>query len=369
MTVARELFTLVTPDPEIVLRNQKDPYFFTREKIARNLLDYALVDSYKKFKKNRIPYPFVSPNMLKPGSVENFKEFTLQNSALVILLNGAMPDKLRKHFRFREGNRLCKENLIELAPDLPGLDQYRWPMRFSNHKDFDVLMKLLFPLDYALLIQSQPHDRETWPFELTHFHVKIERLLDNAIRGLAVHLNYLEQGLYERGDIFADLLEKKFFEYFNFHHNASGRHCAAALATQLLAREKIEATVFVSSQQTRRLTFLVTSDKSKEITIEQYILLNMDSDHLRQLKIWGKKQSLDIKKDFLLKDGTGSRIALFRARYEHTETGRCSVDGQLRSGINFREKWIRLKEESLIPINPEQPASINCSLVYRRMAV
>ena len=366
MTASRELFTLVTPDPKELLRNREDPYFFTRERITRNLLNYTLIDSFKTFQKDRVPYPFVSPSMLRPGSVANSKEFSLQNSALVILMNETIPQKLRKHFRFRMGNRLCKENLVEVAPDLPGLDKYKWSMRLSNHKDFDTLMKMLLPLDYALLVQSRSQSGDIWPFELTHFHVKIERLLDNAIRSLAVSLNYLERGLYEQGEAFVDLLEKKFFEYFNFYHNASGRRCAAALATQLLAREKISATIYVASQQTRCLTLLTTSAQSEEVAIEQYILLDMDHDLLKQLKVWGNKQSIDINKDFLVGSGIRSRKMLFRVRYEHTEAGRRSLDGQLKPSINSREKWIRLKDEALIPIDPEQSATITCSLVYRR---
>lgn len=367
MTVNREFFTLTPPDPKELTRNQEDPYCFTRERIARNLFDYTLIDSYKKFEADRIPYPFVSPGLLRPGSVENSKEFTQHNSALIILMNGAIPNKLRKHFRFREGNRLCKENLVEVAPDLPKLDQYKWPMRFSNHKGFGTLMKILTSLDYALLVQSRTQSGETWPFELTHFHVKIERLLDNAIRNLAVYLNYLERGLYERGEAFVDLLEKKFFEYFNFYHNASGRRCAAALAAQLLAREKIEATIFISSQQTRRLTFLTTSSKSYDVAIEQYTLLNVEPNLWESLKSFGGKNSLDIEKDFSMKNNTGTRVMLFRVRYEHTDAGRPSPDGQLKSGINPREKWIRLKDEFLIPVNRGQNLTIACPLVYRRL--
>ena len=198
MTTHREDFTLIKEEPKITLKNRKNPYFFTRERIARNLLNYTLIDSYQKFNAKRTPYPFVSVGSLRPGTMSNSKEFFLHNSALVILLNGTMPTKLRKHFRFREGNRLCKENILEVAPDLPGLDKYKWPMRFSNHAGFDTLMQILFPLDFALLVQSKPQTGGTWPFELTHFHVKIERLLDNAIHGLAVYLNYLEEDCMSR---------------------------------------------------------------------------------------------------------------------------------------------------------------------------
>ncbi|MEO5349124.1 MAG: hypothetical protein H7836_05715 [Magnetococcus sp. YQC-3] len=363
--MTKDSFSLIPSRPETVLRNQQDPYLYTRERITRNLISHTLIDSFKNFCTHGVPYPFVSPSMLRPGSVTNAKEYDLQNSGLVILLSETIPEKLRKNFRFREGNRLCKENLLEVAPDLSEMDQYKWSMRHSNHKNFDALLKMLLPLDYALLVQHVPNG-ESWPFELTHFHVKVERLLDNAIRGLAIYLRYLNRSLYEQGEEHVDLLEKKFFEYFNFYHNASGRRCAAALAAQLLAWKKIPATIFIASQQTRRLTLLTTSNVSEEVQVEQYLLLRMDAELSNQLITSGKKWPIDIQNDFFLQCADQSNIALMRARYEHTEAGRPIPADQPVRTLNPREKWIRLKDEALIPIHPRQTATIGCSLAYRR---
>ncbi len=365
--MTKDSCSLILPDAQVLSQSRQDPYLVTREKIARNLIEYTLLDSYHNFNAQGIPYPFVSPSKLRPGSPTNAKEFELQNSALVILVDGTIPEKMRKNFRFREGNRLYKENLLEVAPDLSELHQYKWSMRHTNHEKFNSLLKMLLPLDYALLVQRTA-DGEAWPFELTHFHVKVERLLDNAIRGLALYLNYIEQSLYERGEEYVDILEKKFFEYFNFYHNASGRRCAASLAAQLLAWKKIPATVFISSQQTRRLTFLTTSSTSEEIAIEQYLLLKVDAELLAQLNAASKNWPLDIHRDFLFQGPDQSTVAILRARFEHTEAGRpTSPDHPVRT-VNPREKWIRLKDESLVSIHSGQAARINCSLVYRRLA-
>ena len=367
MTATRDSLTLLLPDKETVLNNRQDPYLFTREKIARTLIDYTLLDSYKNFNADGTPYPFVSPNKLRPGTTTNAKEYEQQNSALVILINGIIPEKMRKNFRFREGNRLYKENLLEVAPDLPELDQYKWSMRHSNHGGFADLMKMLLPLDYALLVQ-RVEDGDSWPFEMTHFHVKVERLMDNAILGLAAYLNYLDHSLYEQGEEYVDLLEKKFFEYFNFYHNASGRRCAAALAAQLLAWKKIPATLFISSQQTRRLTFLTTTQTSEEIQVEQYILLNVDDELKDQLTLASKAWPIDLYKDFLFEGSDKTTVAVLRARFEHTEASRPCAVGQPIRMVNPREKWIRLKDEALIPLRAKQTANIGCSLVYRRPA-
>ncbi|MEO5363302.1 MAG: hypothetical protein H7838_06720 [Magnetococcus sp. DMHC-8] len=367
MTVIRDSFTLVLPDQETLLRNRRDPYLFTRERIARTLINHTLINSYHNFSASGLSYPFVAPGKLRPGTVSTAREFELQNSALVILINGTIPEKLRKNFRFREGNRLCKENLLEVASDLSELNQYKWSMRNSNHKDFDALLKMLLPLDYALLVQ-RVEDGDVWPFEMTHFHVKVERLMDNAIRGLASYLHYLELSLYERGEVYVDLLEKKFFEYFNFYHNASSRRCAAALAAQLLAWKRIPATIFISSQQTRRLTFLTTSATSEEVHVEQYVLLKVDDELSGQLVAVSKTWPVDLHRDFLLTGADQAKIALLRVRFEHTEAGRPGPVGQPVRTVNPREKWIRVKDEALIPIHAKQTASIGCSLVYRRPA-
>ncbi|MEO5340724.1 MAG: hypothetical protein H7837_09455 [Magnetococcus sp. MYC-9] len=364
MSAVKDPCTLLLPDKETVLRNRQDPYCCTRETVVRTLIQHTLLDSYKNFVARGVPYPFVAPSALRPGAAVNYREFELQNSALVILVNGVVEDKLRKNFRFREGNRLCKENLLEAAPDLPDLDQYKWSLRHANREGFDRLLKILFPLDYALLIQrAQEGSRESWPFELTHFHVKVERSLDSAIRGLALYLNYLERSLYERGDEYVDLLEKKFFEYFNFHHNASGRHSAVAVAAQLLAWKKIPATLFISSQQTRRLTSLTTSDSSEEIQVEQYLLLKVDAERSDMFTGAGRHWPVDVQSDFFLQGADQSTVAVLRARFEHTEAG---CPGQPGRTLNPREKWIRLKDEALVPIHPRQTASIGCSLIYRR---
>lgn len=367
MTVAKNAFKLNVLDQKTLLCNQSNPYFFTREKIVHTLIHHTLINSYKQFNAEGIPYPFVAPNRLRPGTPTNTKEFELQNSALVILLDEPIPDGLRKNFRCREGNRLCKENLLAVAPDLPEMQNYKWSMRHSNHKGFDGLLKMLLPLDYALLVQ-RVENGDSWPFELTHFHVKVERLLDSAIRGVAHYLHYLERSLYEQGESYVDLLEKKFFEYFNFSHNASGRHCAAVLAAQLLAWKKISATIFISSQQTRRLTVLTTFKTSEEVFIEQYILLNVDDTLSDQLLSFGKKESVEIQKDFFIQNANQPTLAVLRARYEHTEASHPLFDGQTVRTLNPREKWIRLKDEALIPIQPKQTTTIGCSLVYSRAA-
>ncbi len=368
MTKIRKPFTAIPMDESVLQELQRDPFLAARDQLGKFLIRYTLIDSYDNFRTARSPYPFVPISSLRPGTVAPAKEYDLQNNALVIFLDSELPIKLRKHFRCREGNLVRKSRLADVAPDLPGLDNFQHSHRFTHHERFEELLRLLLPLDYALVIQKTPNkDGVNHSFELTHFHVKIERLMDNALRGLGVYLNYFKRGLYERGDSFIDAFEKKFYEYFNFYHNAAGRRSAAALAAQLFARERIPATVYVASQQTRRLTLLTTSSENQEVTVEQYLLLRLNKKIFKNLKSWGKEQDLSIQRHFMVNPHKKKQgVFVFRAGYEHTPAARPSRDGSLKSELNSREKWIRLVDERLIPIREGETTQIGYPMVYRR---
>ncbi|MEO5377205.1 MAG: hypothetical protein H7832_05410 [Magnetococcus sp. DMHC-6] len=366
MSLDRELFTKRAFDPEEFQKRQQNPFLIARDRILWILIQYTLIESYHIFLKEREPYPFVQPAMLKPGAVSTIREYTLHRSGLVTLIDGILPERLRKHFHVRSGNRVLKKNIVEVAPDLPELSAYSTASRKVSNKGFDALLRMLLPLDYTLLIQGL-EENNVKEFHLTNFHVKIERIIDNAIRSLGIHLNYLERDLYEKGEIFIDALEKKFFEYYSFYHNAAGRRSAAALATQLLTREKLIGSVFINSQQDRRLTVLTTSGESQETHIEQYLLLLLPPEHLKALKIWGRRQNIDIIKHYqIAKYKFNSGVFLFRVRYQHTEAGSPTPDGTTRKNFSFRDKWIRLKDEAIIPIVMTETTEIGYQAVYRR---
>lgn len=349
-------------------RSGSEEYCQTRFYLSQLLIDYALVGSYHRFLRHGEPYPFVNPASLKPGSVVTSKEHDLQNSALVMLADGGLPKKIRKNFRCRSSNRVSKKNILAVAPNLPGMENYMAANKEVVDPGFPALFKLLLPLDYALLIQNPPDDEGYQSgFMLSNFHVRIERLTDTSLRSLGVYLNYLERRLYERGEAFVDVLERKFFEYFNFYHNAAGRKTAAATAAQVFSEKSLAATVFTASQQDRRLTLLTTNPKNMDLRIEQYILLKLDADEVSELKLWSKKNGFHFTRDFLIAHHPSHGVAILRARYEHTQAGRPSPDGEIKEKLNIREKWVRLTEEAIIPVNnPAESDGIGYSSAYRR---
>jgi hypothetical protein len=335
------------------------------------LIQHTLINSYHEFVRQKKPYPLVDPHSLRPGSASPSKEFYLHHAALVVLLNGQLSDKLRHHFRCRGGNRLRMRNLVDVAPDLSYLKSYRPQQRYSTHPHFERLIQQLLPLDFALLVQqSLDQERHGLAYELSHFHVKIEGILDNALRSMGIYLNYLKEDLYERGDSYVDLLEKKFYEYFNFYHNSAGRRTAAVLAAQLLAQEGQEGTVYVSSQQDRRLTLFSsgpsTTSALRKTDVEHFTLLALSSSTTKKLKEWGQEVGLNIGRDYLISKKSKEKIFILHTQFEQTPAASPSLDGQLRSKINRQKKWVRLVKEQIISINPSCRDVIHFPCVYQK---
>lgn len=359
-------FTLLQPDSETLKMIRDDPYWNTREKVFQLLLQYTLIETYQKFIKKRVAYPFVTPAMVQPGAISTTKEHTLHNTCLIILLNASLPDKLRKHFRCRAGNQVNKENIADVAPDLPDLENYNDLHKDASHDGFNSLLRMLLPLDYALLIQNSAETNQiNKKMELSNFHVRIERLTDNALRNLGIHLNYLERSLYEKEDSFIEILERKFFEYYNFYHNAGGRRAAAAHAAQLLFREKLAGTILVGSQQDRKLTLLTTDGINQQTKVEQFFLVKLENNSLKELIAFGKKNKINIKKNYLIFSNTNKALVILRAVYEHTVPSQPVLNDLLRDENDIHEKWLCLKEEAIIPLVPNETLCIGYSFAYR----
>ncbi|MBF0215258.1 MAG: hypothetical protein HQM00_17150 [Magnetococcales bacterium] len=353
-------FSLLHTAAEDRQRILEDSYWNTRENLLQWLIHYTLIESYRKFVQKRMPYPFVTPSMARPGTATATKEHTLHNTCLITLLDAPLPDKLRKHFRCRAGNRVTRDNIADVAPDLICVENYEDSHKETSHPAFPDLLRLLLPLDYSLLIQhSEKSGASEKKMELSNFHMRIERLTDNALRHIGIHLNYLERSLLEKGEGFIEILEKKLFEYYNFYHNAGGRRAAAVHAAQLLLREKLPGTILVGSQQDRRLTLLTTSGKTQQTRIEQFFLVKLEHDRLSELLAFGKREKIEIKNHFLINPGNHQEgLVVLKIEYEHTEAGQPTSDAKPKKLERIHESWLRIKEEAIIPIVPHEMARV-----------
>ncbi|MBF0427028.1 MAG: hypothetical protein HQL66_14535 [Magnetococcales bacterium] len=355
---------VINLDPGPSRASSPHAYLAVRRRLTQLLIAHTLVESYHRFRKFAVPYPFLAPASLRPGAMGTTREYKLHHSALVVLMDGEMPEKLRKHFRCRMNNQVNRKNIASLAPGLPALKDYDHASRRVNHERFDSLLRTLMPMDFSLLIQkAKSQESGAREFQLTHFHVKIERLTDGALRSLGIQLGYLQKGLYERGEGFVDDLEKKFFEYFNFYHNASGRRSAAALASQVLSRDRKTGTVFVSSQQDRRLTLLSSTSQHHDIGVEQYLLFILNEKEMAAFGAWGEANGIDFIKGFVVCQLEEKGIVVLRVRYEHTEAAMPSPDRAPGAAcLNPREKWVRICEKAIMPLHEEMPYAIRYPL-------
>ena len=242
-------------------------YELTCHNLTTFLINSTLINSYFSFQKYDRPYPFSAQKSVMPSGTQSYYEHSLQRPALVIIANSKLPNNLRKHIRFRSNNKLTIKNLQRYASDI-AIDHELLIKPSIDHANFTSLLDSVLEIDYALLMQRL-NDEDI--VSLSHIHVKVERLTDNAVRSLARDLSYIKRSLYEKGEAYADKLEQKFYEYFGFPSNASGRKCAAAMAAQLLSQENLEFTVFASCQEDCHLTVLNQSD-----VITKYMLIKID---------------------------------------------------------------------------------------------
>ncbi|WP_439816634.1 hypothetical protein [Zavarzinia sp. CC-PAN008] len=325
-------------------QDSPDPFDRARDHVVNLLINHVLADSYFAFQRNRKPYPFVTPERLLPGSGRPGIEHREQNTAFLILIDGKLPDALNKHFRLRSSNMVTAENLKRIAPFVPlsGWDPSHGDLL---HGDAETMLKRLLAVDYALLAE-----RDGGPLTLTHLHVKVERLTDNAIKELAQRLGFIDRRLFEHGEAFVDALEEKYYEYYGFPAHSSGRKSAAAMAAQLLGGAGLRYAVIVSNQDDARLTVLETGDR-----ISQYMLLRLDREESARLRALAEGRGLGDGSAFVvLKESSGQPLVIYRTTLRHSRHARCA--NRARALQQLAEPWLEVAEEHLIPVPGRIPA-------------
>ncbi|MEQ9640699.1 MAG: hypothetical protein RIM84_11805 [Alphaproteobacteria bacterium] len=330
---------------------------FSRDlaRIADLLVAHCLVGTLARFRAAGQPYRFPAPETAYPGSIPVAAEEPNRNTALMICVDGSLPPPIRKHFRLRSSNRAIWRNIRRLLPDAD-MSEYRTT---DNRLESDAAPRLLtqlLPLDYALLVERPPDESgAALPAELTHLHVKVERITDNAIRDLGRQLGYLQRSLFERGEDYVEALEAKFFEYHGFPAHASGRQAAAAMAAQLLRQHEARFTVFVASQESGRLTVL---DETDEIT--QMLLVEAD-DRLRAAL--GEADPAD----YLLPGGAmASDAGLLRLRLRRTPEA--LPQSQRNRDSDITAPWLEIVGQELLPVEPTAGPPLPYAWSERRTA-
>ncbi len=336
-------------------RMRRSYYELLRDDLDQFLLDYALVDSYKKFQEKNIPYPFVEKRELKPRARIPGTEYESQNAFLLIFLEDSIPEIHKKYIRFFDVNKTTKTNLLR-SKNLPLIDQFDRNQKCLESAHFSNFLKVLLPVDYALLIQRDPLSQNRNRYCLTHYHVKIDWPIAEAAEDLAQSLRYISKDLYEKGDKYAEDIQKKFFEYYSLPVMAGGRRTAAIVAAQYLKRIPCISTVYAGSSESRALI------RISERGVTKVILISLARDEVAQICQDHKLTPLSFQRKYVVDKNKKETVCIFQTTYSWTNHARFPDDGKLRE-LKSDPYWLTVGSQHILPKpgirrNPPLPFNI-----------
>jgi hypothetical protein len=322
-------------------RLRRSYYELLRDELDQFILQYGLTNSYHRFKRKFINYPFVEKRELKPRAIIPDKEYEAQNAFLVIFIEDAIPAVHKKYIRFFDVNRTTKTNLTR-ATTLPltsKVDTYQKYLESAHFFDF---MKILLPVDYALLIQRDPSVKVRDRYILSHFHVRIDWPIADAAEDLARNLRYISKDLYEKGDKYAEDIQKKFFEYFGLPVMSGGRRTAAIVAAQYLKRIPCITSVYVGSSESRAIIRL------SERGVSKFILMKLSKEDVKELTDIHKMNTRIFQNNYTVTKEKDSSICIFQTAYARTSHAKPPEDGKLRE-IKPDVSWLKVDGQHIIP--------------------
>ncbi|OQX62148.1 MAG: hypothetical protein B5M56_07275 [Desulfococcus sp. 4484_241] len=315
-------------------------YELLRDDLDQFVIEYALIDSYKNFKRKKEPYPFPEKRELKPRAQLPKIEYENQNTFLVIFVEDVIPETCKKYIRFFDINRATRSNLTK-TKSLP-LEDFDRTQKFIESARFLNFLRDLLPLDYALLIQRDPASASTNHYAVTHFHVRVDWPIDDAAEDLARHLRYISKDLYERGDDYAESLQKKLFEYYGFPFLVGGRRTAALVAAQFLKRLPCISTVYVASSEARYLTRL------SERGVCKTALTKLSPSMMSALAKDNEITLKELNENYLIGTEGKSGVFILQVLYMFTESAREPEDGKLRV-LNPANPWLTVENQYILP--------------------
>ncbi|MDI6688007.1 MAG: hypothetical protein QME06_07295 [Desulfobacterales bacterium] len=298
-------------------------YKLLRDELDQLMIQYALIDSYTNFTNKKLPYPFVEKRELKPRARIPAIEYECQNTFLVIFIEDTLPASHKKYIRFLDINKTTKANLV-LSKTLPLSEKFdRNQKQLESVRFFDFLSVLL-PVDYALIIQRNPASKARDQYDLSHFHVKIDWPIAQAAEYLAQSLRYISKDLYEKGDKYAEDIQKKFFEYYGLPVMSGGRRTAAIVASQYLKKLPCISTVYAGSSESRALIRISERGTSKSV------LMKLTEEEMKQTAADNNLALQTFKKNYMVSRNKKDGIFIFQTTYSFTNNAKPPDDGKLR---------------------------------------
>lgn len=322
-------------------RLRRSYYELLRDELDQYILEYTLTNSYFRFAGQNIPYPFVEKRELKPRARIPSVEYPYHNTFLLIFVEDTVPAIHKKYIRFLKVNKTTKTNLLQ-SRDLPLPENFDRNQRNLESVHFYNFLKVLLPVDFALLIQRNPAIRAKNRYQLTHFHVKIDWPIADAAEDMAQSLRYISKDLYEKGDEYAEILQRKFYEYYGLQVMAGGRRSAAIVVAQYLKRIPCISTIYAGSSESRSLT------RISERGVSKAVLVKFSEAELQEIAKVHDMQLRTFCKNYLVAREGSSGICIFQAIYALTNHARPPDDGKLRE-INPDVNWLTVGDQYILP--------------------
>lgn len=322
-------------------RLRRSYYELLRDDLDQLLINYSLIESYKNFIEKDLEYPFVEKRELKPRARVSVREYEHQNTFLVIFIEDSIPAIHKKYIRFFEVNKTTKSNLLK-SQTLPLYASVDRAQKYLGSAKFSDFFYSLLPIDYALMIQRDPTSGGRERYKLSHFHVRIDWPIAEATEDLGRYLRYISKDLYEKGDKYAEDLQKKFFEYYGLPIMAGGRRTAAIVAAQYLRRLNCITTVYAGSSESRALI------RISETGVSKFILMNLDIEDLKQIASNNKLAIKSFQKNYVISKNKKEGVCLFQVSYSTSSAARPPEDGKLRE-LKPDLSWLRVSSQHLIP--------------------
>ena len=322
-------------------RIRRSYYELLRDELDHFLLQYALIDSYQNFAARQIPFPFVEKRELKPRARIPDQEYESLNAFLVIFVEDIVPCEHKKYIRFFDVNKTTKTNLLKLKT-LSLSQKFDRNWKYLESINFQNFIKSLLPVDYALLIQRDPTSVAKGRYSLSHFHVRIDWPIADAAEDLAQSLRYISKDLYEKGDKYAEDIQKKFFEFYGLPVMAGGRRTAAIVAAQYMKKIPGITTVYVGSSEARSLIRISERGLSKSV------LMRFPADDIEQIIENNGLTPRSFKKNYVVERLGKDSVCIFQATYAQTYHSRPPEDGKLRE-IKPDVNWLAVGEQHILP--------------------
>lgn len=322
-------------------RLRRSYYELLRDQLDQFMLKYTLIDSYNNFEARKTPYPFVEKRELKPRARIPDVEYDCQNAYLVIFMEDSISPGHKKYIRFFDENKTTKTNLFR-SEALPLTDKFDRSQKYLESLHFYNFLEVLLPVDYALLIQREQSIATTNRYVLSHFHVKIDWPIADAAEDLARELRYVSKDIYEKGEKYADDIQKKFFEYYVQPVMIGGRRTAAIVAAQYMKRFPCITTVYAGSCESRALI------RISERGVVKSVLMKFKTKELEQIASDNKIAPRTFVKNYVVARKRGYGVCLFQTTYVPTSHARLSDDGKLRD-IKPDLNWAKVDAQHILP--------------------